>query len=975
MEFIKRYTFILLVLLSSSYNTFGQNQLPVIKSMVSINDTTKLPFSLNSSDLFGRSMFVLDDLDSNGYREIAVGAPGTDSAGINVGAVYVLYMDTLDTIVNYTKILPPASVSTGSGWGAALTSLGDLNNDGFTDLIVGAPTDSITASNPHGSFTILYMNDTAGYDSYIYTRRGINGIPTHSWLNSNDQLGGSLAPAGDVDFNGVQDLIVGLPGEDTSNPNLGAFVVVRFNSSYEVIGTELIGTTALGIPAHTEFGKSVTNIGDIDGNGVDDFAVGGWKYRGKGTYANSGSVWIVKLDTNGTLLDYNLISMPLQGASSYIYQGEYLGISIASLGDINGDGYHDLAVGGSNYDVTGATPSRGAIYIMSINNDGELVAIRKWASDNSGFTEDLPTNSWFGTSTVQYDDTDEDGIGELYVGAYALAGEGGIFHVKYEFIDQTSTGTVSWQNAVHEKSGFADGATNINLNGGDYFGYAVRSAGDIDQDGYQDAIVGVPYRDAAGTNRGAVVIVSFDSTGQANKHKWISDSNFPSSEITNHDYFGMSVDTLGDFDGNGINDLLVGAPWDDEGGTNTGTAYMVFMDTASGVLVVDSVLKIHANTSGFSGQIQASDEFGFGLTALGDLDGDGVTDIAVGARRHNGGSADKGAVWVIFLNSDGSIKSYQKINDGTGGLNMSLVQYGMFGQDLDGLGDIDGDGIVDLLVGYRGGTSNHGAAIILNLDTDGTVKDETIIDNTVISDIGNGKYFGGSVSHLPDVNGDGFDDILVGAQLDDAEGTSINSGAVWVICIDSSSSVVEYQKIDVINGNFTTPLRADDRFGYSVGSIGDVNFDGKPDIAAGAILDDWPVNNGGALHVMGLKIKKSLNAAAPEANLRRKLDGSYYIADEGILRFRYIEEYNDRDLVYRIFRNPAQDIVVTEADINIPVQFGDNNVIELDFSTNGHCLSDGFYILEVEDAKGKIDYLRFKRDGGGICPQPPGPGQ
>ena len=106
--------------------------------------------------------------------------------------------------------------------------------------------------------------------------------------------------------------------------------------------------------------------------------------------------------------------------------------------------------------------------------------------------------------------------------------------------------------------------------------------------------------------------------------------------------------------------------------------------------------KISATEGGFTGTLDNSDLFGFSATSLGDLDGDGVGDVAIGAPQDDDGGNARGAVWVLFLNADGTVKSHQKISNTQGGFTGILENSDLFGYSLASLGDLDGDGANDL---------------------------------------------------------------------------------------------------------------------------------------------------------------------------------------------------------------------------------------------------------------------------------------
>ncbi len=129
--------------------------------------------------------------------------------------------------------------------------------------------------------------------------------------------------------------------------------------------------------------------------------------------------------------------------------------------------------------------------------------------------------------------------------------------------------------------------------------------------------------------------------------------------------------------------------------------------------------KISSTQGGFTGILDDNDVFGRSLASLGDHDGDGVTDLAVGAMRDDDGGSNRGAVWILFLNSDGTVKRHQKISDSQGGFTGILNGSDWFGISVASLGDLDGDGVGDLAVGATlddDGGSNRGAVWVLFLD-------------------------------------------------------------------------------------------------------------------------------------------------------------------------------------------------------------------------------------------------------------------
>jgi hypothetical protein len=187
-------------------------------------------------------------------------------------------------------------------------------------------------------------------------------------------------------------------------------------------------------------------------------------------------------------------------------------------------------------------------------------------------------------------------------------------------------------------------------------------------------------------------------------------------ELHDYDNFGRSVTALGDLDDDGVVDLAVGAWGDDDGGLNRGAVWVLFLNTDGTVKLEQKISGTHGN---FTGMLDDNDRFGLSATGLGDLDNDGVGDLAVGPFRDDGAGIHRGAAWVLLLERDGTVKSHQKINDRIGGFNGTLSDYDNFGRSVAGLGDLDGDGVADLAVGAWGdddGGADRGAVWVLQLE-------------------------------------------------------------------------------------------------------------------------------------------------------------------------------------------------------------------------------------------------------------------
>ena len=392
----------------------------------------------------------------------------------------------------------------------------------------------------------------------------------------------------------------------------------------------------------------------------------------------------------GYVLADQKISDTEGGFTGTLDNGDGFGRSAASVGDLDGDGVMDLAVG-APFDDDGVR-DRGAVWVLFLNADGTVKTHQKISDTEGGFTGALDDFDYFGGSVASVGDLDGDGVMDLAVGAYG-DGDGGFWRGAVWVLFLNADGTVK----AHQKISSTEGGFTGTLHDGDYFGRSAASVGDLDGDGVMDLAVGALYDRDGGLERGAVWVLFLNADGTVKAHQKISSTagGFTGA-LDDFDYFGISVASVGDLDGDGVGDLAVGAPGDDDGGEYRGAVWVLFL-SADGT--VRAHQKISSTEGGFTGTLDYGDGFGASVASAGDLDGDGVMDLAVGATGDSDGGIDRGAVWVLFLNADGTVKAHQKISDTEGGFTGALDDADLFGWSAASVGDLDGDGVADLAVG------------------------------------------------------------------------------------------------------------------------------------------------------------------------------------------------------------------------------------------------------------------------------------
>jgi hypothetical protein len=414
---------------------------------------------------------------------------------------------------------------------------------------------------------------------------------------------------------------------------------------------------------------------------------------------------------------------------------------------------------------------------------GEVLSHQKISDDTGSFEGGIDAGDHFAFSVDGLGDLDGDGTPDLIVGLPGTDGLVGLDEGSVWILFLGPDGRVDGEKQFSPGTGPLAGA-------GNELGRDVAALGDLDGDGHTEVAVGAPFHDQdAAADRGIVWTLFLDDDGDVEAVQRFDgfESDFD-GELDAGDLFGEATAALGDLDGDGVADLAVGAPGDDDDGFNRGAIWILFLDEGG---LVKSQQKISAESGDFAGDLSNSDSFGSSIATLGDLDGDGVTDLAVGAPDDDDGEGeDLGAVWILFMNDDGTVKGEYKISKAGEHLLASLDGGDSFGWDVAALGDLDDDDVPDLGVGTPGDDdgsgANRGAMYVLFLNTDGSVKSEVKISDAVGNFDGNldqGDSFGSSLAALGDLDGDGTTEIACGAPFND-DGAGADNGALYVLFME-----------------------------------------------------------------------------------------------------------------------------------------------------------------------------------------------
>lgn len=237
----------------------------------------------------------------------------------------------------------------------------------------------------------------------------------------------------------------------------------------------------------------------------------------------------------------------------------------------------------------------------------------------------------------------------------------------------------------------------------------------------------------------------------------------------------------------------------------------------------------------------AFDWIGRSSTRLGDLNSDGRVEFALGASRTDPQGVEQGAVWIVGVDPLGEALPLHPIGSGSGGFVGALGNGTRFGCALTTVGDLDGNGVVDLAVGARfdgTGGSKTGAVWLLFLDADARVLAETKIsaDDPLLAGVLDDEDRFGAALTFADSDGDGQGELFVGAPYDGGAGPL--TGAVWRLRLDPSGNLLTVDKWGAGAGGIGGVLQPNSLFGRALANLGDLNNDGRDDLAVGAFADD-----------------------------------------------------------------------------------------------------------------------------------------
>ncbi|MBI5728120.1 MAG: FG-GAP repeat protein, partial [Ignavibacteriales bacterium] len=663
----------------------------------------------SSGRYFGESVTGGGDIDGDGYADVMIGAAATNSIQ---GKVYVLLGRAAPLgAINASAVDFKIIGETGSALGKCVAFAGDVNGDGYCDMLLGAPEYNAAKGRAYiffgkqsfdleinaSSANVIITGQTGDYllGSSLASAGDMNGdglsdviIATYPSLRAGLFLGGNImdnivditynspadisqfartvAGAGDVNADGFSDIIIG----DHSQDSYKGKAYVYYGGLHPDNSPDIV---LAGEAVNTFFGFPAAGAGDINGDGFDEILVGAY-----GSNSSYGKVYIYYNSLTGN----DISDMKLVGEGTQ----EYFGYAISSANDVNGDGYDDIIVGASGY-------SSGAGRVSIFFGGPQFNAVADITITGGGGTQ-------LGAVVAGAGDVNNDGYDDVLIGTncgVSIPGTAYLFYGGPSF-----SGTFSAASANVIFTGMGNGSK---------FGSAVCGGGDLNGDGFKDIIIGAP---SDGTDQQGIIYLYYGGASMSSSYT-AAQAPFSASGYGPNYRFGTWVAGGGDANNDGFADFLVGAPGGNKAYIYFGGGFNTF------------------SNSSFTGADES--QFGFRAAFAGDINLDGFTDVLIGTLNTS----------IVYLYCGGVVM------DNTADIQFTGVGEG-FGWSVSSAGDVNSDGYADVLIGAFG--ASKGCVYFGGPTMDNTV------DITMIPE-GTYSQFGQPVANAGDINGDGVSDLLV----------------------------------------------------------------------------------------------------------------------------------------------------------------------------------------------------------------------
>jgi FG-GAP repeat/Putative Ig domain len=441
---------------------------------------------ISTAGYLGSSVSTAGDINGDGKDDLVLGAPSVSN---ETGAVYVIFGQSSFpaafnlTTLNGTNGFVVNGLARGGYLGTSASTAGDINDDGKDDLVLAAP----DVSNNLGVAYVILGQSSFPAAFNLTTLNGTNGFVVNG-ITSGGQLG-SVSTAGDINGDGKDDLVLGAPQQNNMGPG-AAYVILgqsSFPASFNL--TTLNGTNGFvvnGILVNGALGTSVSTAGDINNDGKDDLVLGApWSPGVSPGVYDVGAAYVI-LGQSSFPAVFNLTT--LNGTNGFAVKGisaaNFFGISVSTAGDINNDGKDDLVLA-----ADAVSDYEGAVYVIFGQSSFPATFNLTTLNGTNGFVINAisrnPNSDDLGCSVSAARDINDDGIYDLVLGANEFSNSAGEVYVIF---GQSSFPAAFNLSTLNGTNGFVVNG----LEPGGYLGASVSTAGDINNDGKDDLVLGAP---------------------------------------------------------------------------------------------------------------------------------------------------------------------------------------------------------------------------------------------------------------------------------------------------------------------------------------------------------------------------------------------------------------------------------------------------------------------------------------------------